>query len=138
MKRSVSRFLLFFCTFVTLVASCGGGSEVEATPEFNIYNQSGATISTMDIAGEQGTSSFRVFSNSDWTVASDASWLTVSPASGKSGAAQITATFEQNVSGSSRTGKLTFTAGSLVKSLTLTQPVSGTVVTDVPRADLLD
>src|SRR5574344_76308 len=138
MKRSVSRFLLFFCTFVTLVASCGGGSEVEATPEFNIYNQSGATISAMSIEGEQGTSAVRVFSNSDWTASSDAVWLTVAPASGKSGAAQLTISYEQNVSGSSRVGELTFKAGSLTKTLTITQPVSVTITTEIPKADLLD
>jgi glycerophosphoryl diester phosphodiesterase len=138
MEQTVSRLLLSLCVFVVLVASCGKGSDAEATSEFNIYNQSGATISAMSIEGEQGTSSMRVFSNSDWTSSSDASWLTVIPASGKSGAAQLSISYGQNVSGSSRVGKLIFKAGSLTKTLTVTQPVSGTITTEVPKADLLD
>src|SRR5574344_615830 len=138
MEQTVSRLLLSLCVFVVLVASCGKGSDAEATSEFNIYNQSGATISAMFIEGEQGTSSMRVFSNSDWTSSSDASWLTVIPASGKSGAAQLSISYGQNVSGSSRVGKLIFKAGSLTKTLTVTQPVSGTITTEVPKADLLD
>ncbi|MDR0716470.1 MAG: BACON domain-containing protein [Azoarcus sp.] len=57
---------------------------------------------------------------SQWTAKSNQSWLTVSPASGKSGA-QATLKVTANTALASRTGTVTFSAGGKTATVTVTQ-----------------
>jgi uncharacterized protein YjdB len=74
-------------------------------------------------AGEQKT--FTVTSNTDWTVASDAAWLTVSPASGSNNGT-VAVTAAANTATTARTAIITVSAtGVEQKIISVTQAAAG-------------
>lgn len=73
------------------------------------------------IAGNQADStSVSVTSNTGWTVSSDSSWLNVSKSIG-SGNSTFTISAEENATTQTRTGIVTVTAGTIEKTVTVTQ-----------------
>ncbi|WP_353480587.1 BACON domain-containing carbohydrate-binding protein [Haliscomenobacter sp.] len=81
------------------------------------------TVSTTSQTSSSSAGSFTitVTANVDWSVSSDAGWLTVSPTSGNNNGT-VTATFTANT-GAVRTGTITFTAGTLIQTVTVTQAI---------------
>ena len=75
---------------------------------------------TLDASG--GDQSFSLFTNKNWTVTSDQTWLTVSPESGSaSGSDQnVTVSATENTS-ADRTAKLTVTCGDLTETIDVIQ-----------------
>jgi hypothetical protein len=76
--------------------------------------------SNQTVANSQGSTTFTVTSNSEWTVSDDAAWLTVSPNNG-SGEATLTITYENNTSTNQRVGTITITGGGITRTITVTQ-----------------
>lgn len=72
-------------------------------------------------------------SSGSWSVTSDASWLTASPTSGKSGSGQkVTVSVAANTTAAERIGVLSFKIGSTVYAkLKMTQAAAGTDYVDV-------
>ena len=68
-----------------------------------------------------GSFTITVTANVDWSASSDAGWLTVSPTSGSNNGT-VTATYTANT-GAARTGSITFTAGTLTQTVTVTQAI---------------
>ena len=83
------------------------------------------TVSTPDLSfdAEGGSQSVTVNSNSDWTIASDSDWITVSAGTVGEGESTIDVTVAPNTGYESRTGTVTFTSsdGQTV-TVTVTQP----------------
>lgn len=104
-KLSVILVFTLFCT-----ASC----QKEQTPELNV------SVSAMEVANYQGSSTFEVQSNMSWTVTTDDPWLTISPVSG-SGNGAVTVTAMNNYTSSSRSGNIRVTCKNLVKLITVAQ-----------------
>jgi hypothetical protein len=84
------------------------------------------TVSTslVTIAGDN-TATFDIHSNTDWSITSNQSWLTVSPGSGR-GNATLTLTAEPNVASLSR-------AASLLITGTGVSPLAVTVLQNMPN-----
>ena len=79
---------------------------------------------TLEIAAKAGsTASFNITSNTNWTVASNQSWLTVDPVSG-AGNSTVMATAEANRTAGSRTATIIITpAGAASQTITATQSI---------------
>ena len=79
----------------------------------------------------QGARTFAITSNTSWNVSDDATWLTVSPASG-SGDTNLTATYQENISTSQRVGTITITGGGITRTVTVTQAAAPFILTVSP------
>ena len=71
-------------------------------------------------SGSGNTRTITVTSNGSWTATENAAWLTLSKTSG-TGNASITVTLQPNTTSSARTAPITFTCGSVTKTLSITQ-----------------
>lgn len=120
----------------TLTVSQGTNSKsvtITQTPEYGLFISSEKTVS-VDAAGS--TVIIKLKSNSsDFEMTDDADWITV-PASAKSRAALTdytrTVTVASNIS-SARTGKVSFTLGSITESVTINQ-LAGTQTGGMPHS----
>lgn len=78
------------------------------------FDYTGSTYISADAAGGQKTLSFS--SDASWRVACDESWLTLSAAEGTAGDnQQVVVSYTPNASSQSRTARLTFYIGSVVR-----------------------
>ena len=109
----------------TISAYCGKFSadcEVEVenatvpvTPKLEV------SPTTIDDKGQGGTYTIKVTSNRAWTAACEQAWATVSPAEGN-GDATVTVTVEANMATSADAQTITFTAGTVKKTVTVNRP----------------
>jgi len=76
--------------------------------------------SSQNVSSGAGSTTFSVDSDLDWTSSDDASWLSVSPASGN-GNATLTASYDANGTTSSRTATITVTGGGITRTVTVVQ-----------------
>lgn len=75
------------------------------------------------------TASITLTINNPWTASSNVTWLKVSPASGNAGAnLAVNFTIDTNTAITVRTGVVTFTAGGLTKTFTVTQAGTNTPI----------
>lgn len=90
----------------------------EAKMEYTV-SQEGVTVTlaqtsyAVEAAG--GNTKVKVTANVDWTAAASADWVTVAPATGKSGETEVTVTVNENTVEEARTATVTFTANENVK-----------------------
>jgi len=75
------------------------------------------SINSMNFEAEGGEQTFEIISNIDWTIVSDATWLTVYPTSGSNNA-DVTLTAEENYDEELRTATITV-SGADVEPLTI-------------------
>ena len=73
------------------------------------------------IHGVGGTTKVKIKAKGKWTLTSDSEWLTVSPASGKSGRHTITVTTAANTTGKPRTGVISLSPDAGSESLSICQ-----------------
>jgi endoglucanase len=104
--------LLFF--FSLCLSSC---SKDEPAPDPEL------TLSTdqISVSKEGEIKTLHVKSNMNWVMVASESWVSVSPASGEAGTTKVTATVAKNETAEVRIAKLTVTAGSLPKEISVTQ-----------------
>ena len=88
-----------------------------------------------ETAGLEKTIEFE--SNADWTASSDASWLTVTPASGKASDAKVSITIkaEKNTLAKTRNAKVSVSAGSKSAVITVSQEAAPAYVKVTPTSD---
>ena len=90
----------------------------EAKMEYTV-SQEGVTVTlaqtsyAVEAAG--GNTKVKVTANVDWTAAASADWVTVAPATGKSGETEVTVTVNENTVEEARNATVTFTANENVK-----------------------
>ncbi len=72
------------------------------------------------VSNIEGTTTFTITSNIDWTISEDVSWLTVSPANGSNNGMFIV-THEANPTNSVRTGQITITWGESLTTVNVIQ-----------------
>ena len=79
------------------------------------------TPTTITDKGQGGTYTISVTCNRAWTAECEQAWATVSPAEGD-GNAEVTVTVEANMEATADAQTITFTAGSLKKTVTVNRP----------------
>lgn len=91
--------------------------EVVETPKLDVDK------SAVSLAATAGEASFSVTSNQDWTASADADWVSVDPATGKASdkAVKVAVTAEDNETTDARSATVTVKAGSLTKTVKVTQ-----------------
>lgn len=62
------------------------------------------------VAAEAGTKAVTISATADWTAASKADWILVSPASGTKGINEVVLTYSENATAAQRSGEVVFTA----------------------------
>ena len=75
---------------------------------------------SMEFASGNGSKSFKITSNTSWTVTSNKNWCSVSPTSG-SGDRSVTVSVDENTSTSSRTATITVVSARITLTLAVTQ-----------------
>ena len=73
------------------------------------------------INGAGGTTTITITAEGDWTLTTNADWLTVSPAEGKKGTTEITVTTSKNGTDKCRNGEITARPGGASQPLVITQ-----------------
>ena len=96
------------------------------TSEINFVKEPHLEVNktSLSLNATSGSATFTVLANYDWNVSDNASWLSVSPASGEASlsATTVTVTAENNTDyTSSRSAVITVTAGGLTKTINVTQ-----------------
>ena len=85
------------------------------------------SASTLNVAAAGSPSSVTVTSNIGWTASSDATWLTVSPASGI-GNGTLTLTAATNTANSIRTATVTVNGSGITRTVTVTQAAASPLI----------
>lgn len=82
----------------------------------------------VSVAAEAGQATFNVTTNQDWTADADADWVSVNPSNGKASdkAVAVQVTAEDNATEAERTATVTVKAGTLSKTVKVTQAAKGT------------
>ena len=149
MKRIIIRHIVAALAVLGLAAACSKTGENETETQFSVYDESGETPKTVEIAakGKNGYS-LRVISNTDWSldVKDGSDWISASPLSGGKGARQVNVNFAKNETEAARTGRLVFACAAKSVPIEFRQAKGskeeGTIIppspSDVPEADLLD
>ncbi len=114
--RKILKFTLF--AIFAIIVACE--KEIPATLTLS--------VGTLDIPNYQGTASFSITSNNNWTVSTTESWITFSTPTGN-GDASVTITAANNFTSGSRTATVKVTCKELVKTITVTQ-TNSTLSTD--------
>lgn len=76
------------------------GGQTPASPEISL------DMNSMEFSAESGSKAFNIKSNTSWTVSSNQTWCSVSPASGKNNGS-VTVKVSENTSTSARTATVT-------------------------------
>jgi uncharacterized protein (TIGR02145 family) len=112
-------FAVFLCAAIAF-AGCSGDDDPE--PEPVIIPSLSVAPASIPAATDAGTYSIAVTSNTAWTAAVDAAatWCTVSPTSGNgNGTVTVNVVFYAEIG--NRAATVTFTAGALASTVTVTQ-----------------
>lgn len=80
------------------------------------------STSSLSLAAKNGSASFKVVADVNWTVTSSASWLTVSPSSGTStSGTTVNVVASENTNTQTRTATLTIRGKDLTRTISVTQ-----------------
>lgn len=96
----------------------------EAEPELTTNN------SSLNFAAAGGSSSFSFNTNKNWTITDIPDWMTLDKTSGEPSkdAISVNATCDENTAYTSRTAKITISAGGLTETINVTQEAAKKVV----------
>ncbi|MGM9739611.1 MAG: glycerophosphodiester phosphodiesterase family protein [Candidatus Cryptobacteroides sp.] len=144
--RRISRLSLLLL-LPAAIFSCGQEEQATET-RFFVYDSSGEVPSSVSFPKKASSVTLKVISNLDWTasVTEGTDWVSVSPASGKSGATAVQVSAEKNTVTSERSGRIVFACKDKMISVAVTQErgseeeviVVPPTPEGVPVADLLD
>lgn len=109
--------LLNFTLLTALLSFAACSDDDEKSPD-SVYLYS----TDAEVSPDAGEKSITIVTTCAWNAVSDASWITVSPASGSgAGFHAVHLVYDANTGEDARTGKVTFRAGTYTDSFTLTQ-----------------
>ncbi|MBR5175970.1 MAG: DNA/RNA non-specific endonuclease [Bacteroidales bacterium] len=100
-----------------MVVSCGGGSGNGGKEEPLVPPT--VSIKTQSVTGEAGSQFLTVTATGNWTITTNASWLTVSPSSGSGSSSTVVISYTENTD-AIRTGVVTISSsgGSAIANIT--------------------
>ncbi len=117
----MKKHLLFLFALLCVGFACGCSDDDEKAPD-SVFLYSTSTPAGNPEPAEGGVRSVTIFTTCAWTATSQASWITVSPASGsEKGIHAVHLTFAANDSGAQRSGTVLFQAGGYSETYTLIQ-----------------
>ena len=96
--------------------------DVVETPKLDVDK------TAVSVTAEAGQATFNVTTNQDWTASADADWVSVNPNNGKASdkAVAVKVTAEDNATEAERTATVTVKAGTLSKTVKVTQAAKTT------------
>ena len=96
--------------------------DVVETPKLDVDK------TAVSVTAEAGQATFNVTTNQDWTASADADWVSVNPNNGKASdkAVAVKVTAEDNATEAERTATVTVKAGTLSKTVKVTQAAKAT------------
>jgi hypothetical protein len=133
---------LIIATLAIAFTNCSGDDDPVPEPEPTPVVQPSLEVSPGSIPADYAADTYviTVTSNTAWAVSSSASWSTPSPLSGNNNGA-VTVTVTENTEVTERSATVTFTAGTLTRTVAVTQAgatpvltVSTDAINDVPAA----
>lgn len=89
-------------------------SQSAANPEVSL------DTNNLEFTSDNGLKTFKITSNTSWTVVSDQTWCSVSPTSG-SGDGSVTVSVQENTSTTVRTATITIESDAVTKTIAVTQ-----------------
>ncbi len=98
-----------------------GGKEASCKVKVAAHEIGSISSDAAILHGAGGQTVVSITTGASWSVASDASWLTVSPSSGSAGAGKITVTSAPNTTSAIRTGTITVSSSGDVHTLSIRQ-----------------
>ena len=108
----------------TITITYSGGTETLTVTQAGVAAADGSisptTVSQVSVSGSTLTFTVTDADSVGWTLASNASWLTLSNTSG-TGGSTVTATVAANTSSSARNASLTFTSGGTTTTIAVSQ-----------------
>ena len=113
---------------IAAAVACKPDNVVE-TPKLDVDK------TAVSVTAEAGQATFNVTTNQDWTASADADWVSVNPNNGKASdkAVAVKVTAEDNATEAERTATVTVKAGTLSKTVKVTQAAKA--VTPDPGPD---
>ena len=109
------RYILSFFVGAALLAACTAENPV-ASPDLAVN----ATPSILGVGKDGGNVTVQVNAKADWTVSSDSTWVSITPASGSAGSSTITITAQAN-DGDERQAPVVLKSGKDSKIVTIMQ-----------------
>ena len=111
-----------YCSYNNMLSTANvigwiGGASWTFDPQNPVLTLS---ASTLYVEAPGGQNNVTVSANTTWTASSDATWLTVSPASGTN-SGTLTLTAAENTATASRTATVTVTGGGITRTIAVTQ-----------------
>ena len=105
--------------------------DVVETPKLDVDK------TAVSVTAEAGQATFNVTTNQDWTASADADWVSVNPNNGKASdkAVAVKVTAEDNATEAERTATVTVKAGTLSKTVKVTQAAKTADPTPEPEPE---
>ena len=105
--------------------------DVVETPKLDVDK------TAVSVTAEAGQATFNVTTNQDWTASADADWVSVNPNNGKASdkAVAVKVTAEDNATEAERTATVTVKAGTLSKTVKVTQAAKTAEPTPEPEPE---
>ncbi len=105
--------------------------DVVETPKLDVDK------TAVSVTAEAGQATFNVTTNQDWTASADADWVSVNPNNGKASdkAVAVKVTAEDNATEAERTATVTVKAGTLSKTVKVTQAAKAAEPTPEPEPE---
>lgn len=116
------RFYLLLTLIISVILILSGCKKDDATSNDNSGNTNALTLSTYSLSypSFSGSQNLTVFSNVNWSITDNASWISVNPTSGSNNGS-ISVSLTENTSSNSRSGSVTISGGGLSQSLSVNQ-----------------
>lgn len=105
-----------------LIEIISGGKNVkEVTLTQGYVKKASLSTTSISMGGQASSSTFTVTANADWTLTSDATWLTATPMQGGKGETAVEVKATENTLSENREGILTLTCGDKTTDIKVTQ-----------------
>lgn len=114
----------------TLSILCGGKTVETVSLRQDCQRQALFSTESFICGGQSSEISVTVNANTDWTLASDASWIAVSPASGSNGETEVSLKVEANGSSTQREATISLSYGESKSELKVIQMSDEIIVPD--------
>ena len=131
-KTNIMKLRSILCGVLAIAAAvaCKPDDVVE-TPKLDVDK------AAVSVTAEAGQATFNVTTNQDWTASADADWVSVNPNNGKASdkAVAVKVTAEDNATEAERTATVTVKAGTLSKTVKVTQAAKAAEPTPEPEPE---
>ena len=112
---TAKNFSLLFLTVLVACLSCGTGNKMDNSPAPQLV------LMQTSVSSEKGSQFIRVTTSETWTLHADAPWVSLTPSSGTGSKTDVVLGYTANPDETSRTARITLTAGSQSAAAVLSQ-----------------